>query len=299
MERTPPVFYAGNWLRNSSVRRTVSWLRSLRRFRVSLVRRWLCALSLFLLCAGAGAGATPSAGVTHFAGAPSFSGLTIYTEVSSTVQIVDANGNLTGGTGAELVWEIQKRIGDSTPIQVVPWARGYKAALETPNVMLFSTGRTAERENLFTWVGPIVNIRYSLVAKKSKNLKLSSLEDAKKLRSIGVVRADVREQLLLSRGFTNLEPVATYSQNVKKIEIDRIDAYASSNLGYGIQMREAGLNPDDYEEIFTISETELYMVFSRGTDPAQIERWKKGYASVVEDGTRKKILEAHYPHLQW
>jgi len=287
-------------------------------------------LSLFLLCAGAGAGATPSAnsatsaGATHFAGAPaqvtstgagsgpptsansatsagapSFSVLTIYTEVSSTVQIVDANGNLTGGTGAELVWEIQKRIGDSTPIQVVPWARGYKAALETPNVMLFSTGRTAERENLFTWVGPIVNIRYSLVAKKSKNLKLSSLEDVKKLRSIGVVRADVREQLLLSRGFTNLEPVATYSQNVKKSEIDRIDAYASSNLGYGIQMREAGLNPDDYEEIFTISETELYMVFSRGTDPAQIERWKKGYASVVEDGTRKKILEAHYPHLQW
>ena len=120
MERTPPVFYAGNWLRVSSVRRTVSWLRSLRRFRVSLVRRWLCALSLFLLCAGAGAGATPSANSAPSAGAPSFSGLTIYTEVSSTVQIVDANGNLTGGTGAELVWEIQKRIGDSTPIQVVP-----------------------------------------------------------------------------------------------------------------------------------------------------------------------------------
>lgn len=262
----------------------------------------LCVLALFLACAGSASAQAASAEEAQAAKASAARAsaaekLTIYTEESTSVQIVDSSGQLVGGTGAELVWEIQKRIGDTTPIQVVPWARGYKAALEVPNVMLFSTGRTADRESLFTWVGPIVNIRYSLIAKKSRKLRIASQEDAKKLHSIGVVRADVREQLLRSWGFTNLEPVANFTQNVKKIALDRMDAYASSNLGYGMQLEEAGLNPADYEEIFTISETALYMVFSRGTDPSIIERWEKGYQAVVADGTRQNILDRNYPHL--
>jgi hypothetical protein len=44
------------------------------------------------------------------------------------------------------VAETRKGIPD---VEVVPWARGYKTALNTPNTVLFSTTRTTSREDKF------------------------------------------------------------------------------------------------------------------------------------------------------
>jgi polar amino acid transport system substrate-binding protein len=38
---------------------------------------------------------------------------------------------------------------------LVPWARGYRNVLKTPNSALFTMSRTYAREHLFKWVGPL------------------------------------------------------------------------------------------------------------------------------------------------
>ena len=60
------------------------------------------------------------------------------------------------GLAVDLVRELFERTGDHGRISVVPWARGYQAAQLEPNTALFVTMRTAERERLFKWVGPVV-----------------------------------------------------------------------------------------------------------------------------------------------
>ena len=109
------------------------------------------------------------------------------------------------GSATEVVREIMRRLDLPTEIQVLTWARGYQLALSQPNVVLFSTARTQEREHLFHWVGPIYKVRFGFYAKRGSGPYLTCLADAKKVGAIATYKDDVREQLLKSQGFTNLD----------------------------------------------------------------------------------------------
>ena len=104
--------------------------------------------------------------------------LTILTENLPPLNYVD-NGTLVGPS-VEIVREIQKRVGSQEQIQVYPWARAYKMALEKENVILFGMTYTDVRKNKFKWVGPLATKRDILVAKKGSGIKIKDLEDAKK-----------------------------------------------------------------------------------------------------------------------
>ena len=80
--------------------------------------------------------------------------LIILCENDPPAQFRDVEGNLTGYT-VELVREIQKRVGNQDEIKMVPWARGYEMIQKYPDVVLFQMSRSAEREKMFNWVGPV------------------------------------------------------------------------------------------------------------------------------------------------
>ncbi len=135
------------------------------------------------------------------------------------------------GPSVEIVQEIQKRVGSTARIQVMPWARAYKIALEQENVVLFGTTQTKERENVFKWVGALSTKRDILLARKNRNIRLASLEDAKIFSRIGTLRDDTRERLLLSHGFSNLESVSNEQKNAQKLFLGRIDLWAYKTPG--------------------------------------------------------------------
>jgi polar amino acid transport system substrate-binding protein len=90
--------------------------------------------------------------------------LIILTENMPPLNYVE-NGVLVGPS-VEVVKEIQRRVGSQEQIQVYPWARAYKMALEEKNVILFGMTYTKVREDKFKWVGPLATKRDILVAKK-------------------------------------------------------------------------------------------------------------------------------------
>ena len=102
--------------------------------------------------------------------------LIILCENDPPAQFRDVEGNLTGYT-VELVREIQKRVGNQDEIKMVPWARGYQAAQLEPNTALFVTMRTAERERLFKWVGPVVVAVTSFYALRGSGIRIERFED--------------------------------------------------------------------------------------------------------------------------
>lgn len=63
--------------------------------------------------------------------------LTILTENLPPLNYIE-NGILVGPS-VEIVKQIQKRVGSQAQIQVYPWAKAYKMALEEKNVILFGT----------------------------------------------------------------------------------------------------------------------------------------------------------------
>ncbi|ODN43311.1 substrate-binding periplasmic protein [Piscirickettsia litoralis] len=76
-------------------------------------------------------------------------------------------------------------------VHVLPWPRGY-ALVQRPELknMLFSTTRTAERESLFKWAGPIAQTKIVVFALADSNVTISNAVDLKKYK-FAAIRGDI------------------------------------------------------------------------------------------------------------
>lgn len=219
--------------------------------------------------------------------------LVIYTEELPPLNYLQ-DGKLTG-LSVEVVKEIQKRIGDSTPIQLVPWARGYEAALEQTNTVLFSTTRTEEREKLFKWVGPLTQWSYVFYKKRGSPITLKTLKDARQVGTIATYQDDAREQFLQQKGFTNLESSPKLISCVRKLMGGRVDLWLDSNLTAHRVIKNAGYNPADLEPVLMVKTNQLYIAFSRSTADMVVQQWQSTLNKMVQDGSYQKIYHRWLP----
>ena len=169
------------------------------------------------------------------------------------------------GPSVEIVKEIQKRVDSLEPIQVYPWSRAYKMALEEKNVILFGMTYTKVRYDKFKWVGPLATKRDVLISKKDSGIIINSLEDAQKVNRIGTLREDTRGRLLTSYGFTNLEPVSDEQLNAKKLALGRIDLWAYKIPGMKTVCDLAGVDYTQFEEVYHLRTIDLMIAFSKKT----------------------------------
>ena len=222
--------------------------------------------------------------------------LTIYCEDDPPNQMIGVDGKLTGMT-VEIAAEIQKRVGNQDPIQLVPWARGYDAILNTPNTLLFSMSRTADRNPLFHWVGPVLESSFSFFSRADSSIVIKTLEDAKRLERVGVYNNDVRDTFLTQAGFKNLDRTNNNIQNFKKLMAGRVDVYASASISIADEARAAGYKASAVKEVFTFMRVQLYIVLSKGTQASVVKAWSEAFAGMRKDGTFARIYRKYYPAL--
>lgn len=213
--------------------------------------------------------------------------LTILTENMPPLNYLE--NNVLVGPSVETVREIQRRVGSHEPIQVYPWARAYKMSLEQENVVLFGMTHTEERHDQFKWIGPLATKRDILVARKGSGIKIDSLEDAKKVKSIGTLRDDTRERLLKSLGFTNLEPVSDEQLNAKKLVLGRIDLWTYKIPGLRTVCELAGVDYNEVEEVYHLREITLDIAFSKKTSDSIVQKWRNAFDEMLADGTIMQI----------
>jgi len=179
----------------------------------------------------------------------------------------------------KLIW--RKLGAGEQPIRVVPWARGYEIALKEKDSVLFSMSRTAEREALFKWVGPIFTVRTVLLGLSSRGIELRSLEDARKY-AIGVVKDDVMEAFLKTRGFDgrSLQTVSDLDQNFEKLELGRIDLIAHSQDTFDKYIALRALDPKRYRVYLVVSVNPNYYAFNRDTSEALVASFQAALDAV-------------------
>ena len=202
------------------------------------------------------------------------------------------------GPSVDIVKNIQKKINTNENIWVYPWARGYKTVQRQPNVVLFSTTRTMKRENMFKWVGPIVEKRFSFHVKNGSNIKINNIEDAKK-HEIGVILGSNNEQFLISKGFNNLQSVTLEQQNLMMLLKGRIDIWytdtAQSSTVIAKNSQEGSV-----EEIYVVQKSRSYYAFNKKTSDSIVKKWQGALDDLRKDGTvlnilKKYKLESLYP----
>jgi polar amino acid transport system substrate-binding protein len=196
------------------------------------------------------------------------------------------------GLSVDVVREIQQRVGNTDSIEMVPWKRIYKTALKEPNIVFFSVARTPEREEKFHWITLMMRKPWAFYAKKSSDLRIMSLDDAKRVDAIGVHAGDIRDNWLQQQGFTNIDRVASHELNVAKLERKRVSLIFYSLQGMTHTCRELGYDFDKFEIVLVPHSSLSYLAMSKnGTSEETVKQWKDAARQMIEDGRFDQFAE--------
>jgi polar amino acid transport system substrate-binding protein len=200
------------------------------------------------------------------------------------------------GFVTDIVREIIARQGIPDNIRLTAWDEAYNAALNNPNVVLFSAERTEKRENLFQWVGPVGKNSAIFYAKKGTGIKIDSLEDAKKVAAIATTTHWFTEQYLKDKGFGNLVSSPLPVTSVKQLMNGEVRLSIFTDITIPEIVKNAGYSMSDLEPVFTVSSTYFYIAVSRGTPVEMVKKWQAALDGLKADGTFEKIYRAYIPN---
>jgi len=200
----------------------------------------------------------------------------------------DANGNAMGQS-TETVKEIMKRVDAGANIEIMSWTDAYNIALAGPNVVLYSTGRTPLREDLFKWVGPIASWDFTFYAPKGSKIMLFGADDAKKVGKICVAKDDAREQFLLEKKFTNIDAVALDGECPKRLVDGQADLWLGSSSSFDGIMEDARMQKGDVQEIYQVKKNLMYIALSNDVSDGIAQKWQAALVGMKQDGTFDRI----------
>jgi polar amino acid transport system substrate-binding protein len=205
------------------------------------------------------------------------------------------DGKVTGFV-TDMVREIigRQRIPDN--IRLTSWRNGYDMAVINPNVALFSTERTKEREKLFQWVGPVGKNSAIFYAKKGSGIRVNSLDEARKVAAIATTANWFTEQDLKGRGFTNLVSAPLPINNVRQLIQGEVQLSVFTDITVAEIVKNAGYRMDDLEPVFTLSSSYFYIAMSLGTPLEMVKKWQSTLDSLKADGTFEKIYRSYIPN---
>ncbi len=157
----------------------------------------------------------------------------------------------------------------------------FSQARDGRNILLYSVGRTSERENLFYWIGPLFTMEIGLYSSDAQRIRISHLEDARNYR-IGVVRGDMRDQLFTSLGGFQLTRYRNSRNLLRGLERGRVDVVPLAKMTVPYVLEHLSLPAEAIELVFEsriLHQADLYIVLGRESDPALAVRlqqaWKR------------------------
>lgn len=149
--------------------------------------------------------------------------------------------------------------------------------------------RTDTREDMFKWVGPIAEKRFSIYAKKDSPIVINDINDAGKYK-IGVQRGGATEEHAVALGFKNLEYATKSVQNLMRLTNGKTDLWYESASTQLQAVKERGIDPDQIKEIFVAKKSMMYIAFNKETPDDIIAKWQKAYDELYASGEVETIF---------
>ncbi len=206
---------------------------------------------------------------------------------------VNEYGILTGAS-VEIVKAIWKDMGiEEQKIHLYPWARAYQQVLTNPGQVLFTMSRSEARIPLFKWVGPLSSSKHLIVAYKSDEtvIKIDSLSQLSQY-SVAAVRADVGEQILISKGVPesifHVSPIM--KDAIRTLVEGKVDLLSIGYEAMSTIQRQSGENSKFYV-VHTIDVSHDYIAFSKDIPDSLVAQFQQSLHSISEE--HQKILDKY------
>lgn len=207
-----------------------------------------------------------------------------------------ANNYVVSGSSVDVVNEIQRRTGYVASISLTGWQDGYDTVGYLPGSALFTTVRTAERDPLFHWVGPILKVRASLYTRRGA-APVAGPDQARLLPSIATPDGWYIDSYLTQAGFTNLDTTALNPEQALKQLLDgKVEAVFLPEAAVSWLCTAANGCADRVVRQFRADDLtqEGWIAFNRATAPALISDWQSRLDGMKQDGTFDVIMTRWY-----
>ncbi|EUB76514.1 ABC-type transporter, periplasmic subunit family 3 [Pseudomonas sp. GM41(2012)] len=199
-------------------------------------------------------------------------------------------GNQLVGFGVDVVQALAERTGDQVHLQQVPLLRALRVATTEPATGVFTVLRTAERNGLYQWVGPLMDVETALYSANTQQ-PVRSLQDASTQGRIAVPRKWLAYDYLRKQGLNNLYGVETPEQMMRLARLGRIEFVVADTLSIATLAREEGLAPSQLHYQMPLMKQGTYIAFSPQTDARQVARWQQALDEMNRDGRLEQLKQ--------
>lgn len=199
----------------------------------------------------------------------------------------EENGVLKG-VAVDLMKAVMQDAGIKYEMSLMPWARAYGMALHTQDHCVFSTVHTAERDQLFAWVGPLYTTQSFLVKQAGSSVNPKTIEEATPYL-VGTQLGDYTVDVLKQKHFDRIDLTSTIDLSLKKLLAGRIDLMPMGDQMI-IELRAQGL-PIEPTVLFQTTVDSL--ACNKKTDPNLIRSMQASLNKLIADGTREAIFRKY------
>ncbi len=200
------------------------------------------------------------------------------------------SGRLTG-LAPELLEEICRSLNIPYDVTVMEWEEAYETALEDSRALLFSTSMNSQRKELFKWAGPVASLEWHLYARSPNDITLGSLEDAGRLRAIGVLKDYTIEQFLVKQGFTNLVYCESHIDALQKLLSGAIDLFPSDRFTMESALRGLGKPVYDLEAELPVKTEMIYFAFNKNIPDPVVADFQKEIDRLKNNGFLRQLYQ--------
>lgn len=187
--------------------------------------------------------------------------LTLYTEDLAPYNMIE-NDQITG-ISSEILSAALNRLQIGFTLRMVAWQRAYHEAQTEPNACVYSTVRTADREELFRWIGPIGRDTLAVFVLPDSTIEAHTLAELKGLRTV-ITPGDYAEPRLRENGIKIVPAPSDADRQLNMLRAGRIDFWIANREQGQAEARQLGTQ---LRELFAYDDFEFYLACNRAISP--------------------------------
>lgn len=170
-----------------------------------------------------------------------------------------------------------------------PWERVYQQLLDKADVGVFVISRSAEREELFKWVGPIGPDDWVFLARGDSSIIVQSLDDVRQYK-VGSYRGDVISDYLEKNSIESTTSLRD-QENALKLANGQIDLWATGDPAGRYLAALEGIN--NLKTVFRFNQANLYLALNKNTDDAVVNKLQQALDTMREQGELKQYFDKY------
>lgn len=170
--------------------------------------------------------------------------------------------------------------------EIYPWARAFRIASTTPDVIIYNIARTPQRESQFEWIGEVTRYRFGFLKLATRpDIQVERLADVQRYL-VGAQREDfvaawLRDYARQPAQQLQLQPDVL--ETWRLLVNGKIDLMVDDPNAIDDMLSKHQLKRSDIEFVFFPPELELrtWVAVKKGSDPRLVRRLKQAHQQIV------------------